>query len=318
MQQPSSSAIIKPLLSADKSAPWVVLGAGSIGLLAASRWAMAQQRVSLWLKDATPTELAVRFQQQGRDIPLLFTTSRPQLVERVLITVKAFDVLSALDSLQPYLSADAQIVLSHNGMGTLEQVASRLTAEQGLWFASTTHGAFKPSALHICHTGLGRTVMAPCNAAARQSTQPIAAWLDSALGPVQQVDDIQRFLWQKLAINAVINPLTALHDCRNGALAATEYAAQIQQLIAEFVILTNTLGMDFRHEELQDLIAQVIQQTANNYSSMQQDVAAKRSTELAAITGFVLQQAQQLQLHLPAHQAVYQALTATLADWQYR
>lgn len=300
------------------SQPWCVLGRGAIGLLAASRWVLAGQPVQLWLKDASISRLAYTFREQNQDVPLQLQCSRQGPFAQVLMPLKAFDILSALQELQPALSSTAQIVLCHNGMGTIEAAKDLLGPEQGLWFASTTHGAFKPNSHSICHSGQGSTVLGACNAAAQNCPLPIAAMLNQALGPVQQVDSIEPFLWRKLAINAVINPLTALHQCRNGALAAPAFSAQILDLLAEFAQLASAANITLPLSELEDTVHQVIVRTAANFSSMHQDVAAGRRTELAAISGFVLAQARQLQLHLPTHQALYQQLTSQLEPWQYQ
>jgi len=54
----------------------------------------------------------------------------------------------------------------------------------------------------------------------------------------------------------------------------------------------------------------VVEATASNYSSMQQDLAAQRPTEIDYITGYILRQAQPLGLSLPRHQQLYDAIQA--------
>ncbi len=120
--------------------------------------------------------------------------------------------------------------------------------------------------------------------------------------------DILPALWQKLAVNAVINPLTALHQCKNGELSLPHYSAAIGLLLQEFVQVATASGQDFSLDAIQSRVIQVINQTAENYSSMQQDFAKGRRSELDYITGFLLRQAEQYQLQLPAHQALYQLL----------
>lgn len=295
--------------------PWLVVGRGAIGLLAASRWALANQQVHLWLRK--PANLNFRFSVGSRDYPMQLAAASHGPFEKVLIPVKAFDTVAAVQQLLPHLSNNAQIVLCHNGMGTLEQVQALLLPKQGLWFASTTQGAYKPSPLQVRHTGFGETILGACNHAARLSTTPIANELNTALGPLQQVPDITPYLWKKLAINCVINPLTALLQVRNGELLKEEYQGHITQLLTEFVAVAKACGQQFRLDELQQLIEKVQQTTAQNFSSMQQDVANQRRTELSAITGFLLQQASAFQIPIPAQQALYQQLCARLQPWQY-
>jgi 2-dehydropantoate 2-reductase len=295
--------------------PWLVVGRGAIGLLAASRWALANQQVHLWLRQTQ--HLNFRFSVGSRDFPMQLAAASQGPFDKVLIPVKAFDTVTAVRQLLPHLSNNAHIVLCHNGMGTLEQVQAMLLPTQGLWFASTTQGAYKPSPLQVRHTGFGETMLGACNAAAINSTTAIASELDTALGPLQQVPDITPFLWKKLAINCVINPLTALLQVRNGELLKAEYQPQITELLTEFVQVAKACGQQFNLEQLQQLIEKVQQTTAQNFSSMQQDVANQRRTELNAITGFLLHQAAVNQIQLPAHQALFQQLSARLQPWQY-
>lgn len=296
------------------SAPWLVVGKGAIGLLAASRWLLSAQSVLLWQR--TPQPLSYRFSAGGRDFAMQLQNASQGPFSKVLVPVKAYDVVNVVKTLLPHLADEAQLVLCHNGMGTLEPVAALLKPGQGLWFASTSHGAYKPHALHIIHSGQGNTILAPCNDAARNCTAPIAAELTQALSPLTQVDDIQPYLWQKLAVNSVINPLTALHQCQNGELNQPQYQAQIKLLLAEFVQVAAACGQLFSGDRLYQLVQQVQSNTAQNFSSMLQDVSAGRRTELGAITGYLLQQAAAHQLAMPEHQALYQALAAKLAPWQ--
>jgi len=298
----------------EPSSPWLVVGRGAVGLLAASRWALSGQQVQLWLRQ--PETLNFGFSVERRDFPMQLAAATAGPFDKVLVPVKAFDTVAAVQQLVPHLSPQAQVVLCHNGMGTLEQVQTLLKPDQGLWFASTTHGAYKPFSLQIRHSGVGETILGPCNDAARRAPVKVACELDLALGPLQQVPDIMPYLWRKLAVNAVINPLTGLLLVRNGHLLQAQYQRQIDQLLQEFVAVAEARGQPLSLLELQQLVAKVLNSTANNFSSMQQDVANQRRTELKAITGFLLQQARAANIDMPAHQALYQQLCAKLHPWQ--
>ena len=119
--------------------PWLVVGRGAIGLLGASRWALANQQVQLWLRQ--PENLNFRFSVGSRDYPMQLAAASQGPIEKVLIPVKAFDTEAVVQQLLPHLTSHAQLVLCHNGMGTLEQAQALLLPTHGLWFASTTQGA---------------------------------------------------------------------------------------------------------------------------------------------------------------------------------
>jgi 2-dehydropantoate 2-reductase len=194
-------------------------------------------------------------------------------------------------------------------MGTLALARQQLTHRQKLWFASTTHGALKSGPHRLQHTGVGRTMLGPVNESASHSQAP-AAMLNVALGPLQVVADILPVLWQKLAINAVINPLTALLMVKNGELTKPQYRAQIATLVDEFVMVAKAKGQNFDAQSLCQTVLDVAANTAGNYSSMQQDRALCRPDELEFITGFLLAGAADAGISIPAHQQLYQQLRA--------
>lgn len=287
--------------------PWTVVGEGAIGLLAAAHLHQAGYPVQLHRRSAGSFAFTLRSMDAVVSLSLPNTVHSPYCF--ILLPVKAYAVTEAVQQLQPLLAAKAQLVLSHNGMGTVEQVLPLLQPEQGLWFLSTSHGAYKPDRSTVIHSGLGQSVLGALNKAALLQQHNVEAAMQAALGPLQLQTDIWPSLWQKLAVNAVINPLTALHQCKNGELASSNYSAAIKLLIEEFVQVATLSGQDFSVGALHHRVNQVIEQTADNYSSMQQDFAKGRPSELDYITGFLLRQAAQHQLQLPAHQAIYQLLS---------
>lgn len=285
---------------------WTVVGAGAIGLLAAGRLTQAGYAVQLHRRTTEPFDFV--FQSASDSASVALHQARQTPYRFILLPVKAYAVLDAVHQLLPLLADNAQLVLSHNGMGTIEQVLPLLKPQQGLWFLSTSHGAFKPTPGTVVHTGQGQSVLGALNTAAVSQQQPVEKAMQAALGPLVVEVDIRPALWLKLAVNTVINPLTALHQCKNGELSQSRYSAAIELLIAEFVLVATAAGFDFTAEAIHHRVMQVIRQTADNYSSMQQDFAKGRQSELDYITGFLLKQAEQRQLQLPSHQALYQLL----------
>ncbi|MEW5681355.1 MAG: ketopantoate reductase family protein [Pseudomonadota bacterium] len=275
---------------------WTVVGSGAIGSLAACRLKLAGYNVGLHLKQ--PRALSIDF--AGRQ--LHFSAASPPFTA-VLIPVKSYAIIDAVQSLLPHLATDAQLVLSHNGMGTLEQVLPLLAPGQGLWFLTTTHGALKQQQT-LLHTGQGQSVLAPLNHAAKAYTPMVLPAMEAALGPVTLVEDITPFLWQKLAINAAINPLTAIYNCRNGELLQAEFAPLLTAAINEVQQVAAACGVILDYALLQQKVLQVVAATAENFSSMQQDIANKRRTEIEAINGYVVQQAARFGIAVPHNNAM--------------
>ena len=117
--------------------------------------------------------------------------------------------------------------------------------------------------------------------------------------------DIRFSLWLKLAINAVINPLSALHNIQNGKLAERQYETQIIALCDEITQIMQHLEFVLEADRLLNTVKQVIQQTSENYSSMNRDISGRRKTEIEFINGYIVKQAMQLGLPCPCNLALF-------------
>lgn len=315
-------------LTAGEQTTWTIVGSGAIGLLAASNAALkGSPKVQLALRpqNSVGRSFAFSFCAGQQEYPLLLSCiAKTTPIQALLLPVKAYAVADALKTYLPSLANNAQIVLCHNGMGTIEQILPLLSAQQGLWFASTTHGAYKSTPLRVVHSGQGKTILGAVNqvaksmlafekSGAQSEKETISYAIAQMLGPCEVVDDIIPFLWQKLAINLVINSLTAIHNVRNGALAGADYQALIGKLVSEFITVAEQSGQIFTSEQLAQQIAQVIAATAENYSSMLQDVKNGRQLEAAYISGYLLEQGVKHQLDLPTIRQINQALNSLSA-----
>ena len=109
-------------------------------------------------------------------------------------------------------------------------------------------------------------------------------------------------------MNAVINPRTAIFNQQSGILL--QHQNEITELCQELHPLLLQQGLTQTVSEWHDLVLQVVERTAQNYSSMQQDLANQRRTEIDYITGYLLQQAEQKGLELPLNRALYLKIKA--------
>ncbi|WP_455230308.1 putative 2-dehydropantoate 2-reductase [Geopseudomonas aromaticivorans] len=295
---------------------WHVLGAGSLGGIWAARLALAGLPVSLLLRNERRLAQfqavgGLTFEQDSRcqTLPIAAETlAATTPIRRLLLASKAYDAAAVARALRPRLAAGAEVVLLQNGLGSQEEVAALLPQARCL-FASSTEGAFRRADFHVVFAGAGHTWLGSVPAT------PAPDWLDElaqAQIPVSWTADILARLWRKLALNCAINPLTVLYGCRNGGLQA--HADEVAALGRELGELLVACGQPSAASGLQAEVAQVIAATAANYSSMYQDVAAGRRTEIAYLLGHACREAARRQLVLPHLQALEGRLRRHLAS----
>jgi len=239
----------------------------------------------------------------NQSIPYL-SNQLPPSNDLVIVTTKSYQVNAAIS---PYLDTlrHCPIVLMHNGLGAADQLS--LHSSHQIYLATTSQAALIKENQCI-HTGIGNTIVGGFNRHNVAQAKTISHLLNQVLAPVDYVENITQALWTKLAINCAINPLTALHHCNNGALSQQPYRQQIDRIIEEISLLTTALNLDLSYQTLRDNVDMVIEKTANNFSSMHQDVTFGRATEIDFINGYVVKQGASLAIPTPINNQLLQAI----------
>ena len=264
---------------------WHVVGAGAIGSLFASF--LQGTRCDISLIGRGEKVVKKRTIQRGEDINVHHFDSScandTDLIEHLLVTTKAYDVASAVGSLQHRINPETQIVVLANGMGFVDELKQRdLNADY--YFGTTTHGAYFNDAGTLVHAGAGTTTLGQKNASP-------PGWFghwQTAIPQCHWDTNIEQALWLKLAINCAINPLTALNQCPNGELhERRELRSQVAGLCDEILEVSSSIGFSQVVKGLHQTVTQVIQQTANNRSSMLQDISNGKRTEIDYLSGYM-------------------------------
>ncbi len=285
-------------------APWHILGAGAVGCLFASALHRSGAATTLLVRRLPASELERQTAllvvdsdtgQRTLTLPLSANNSA-QYISHLLVTTKAYDVRKAVAEVAHRLGPASHILLMVNGMGILEELQAAYPHLQ-FYCGTTTEGAYSIARFRICHAGRGQTRLG--QPGMQQPPDWFEQWAAIDLTTTWE-PDIEAALWQKMAINCAINPLTALHQCTNGELAnQSRLAATVSQLCAEIAQISAARGYPAISASLPARVAEVIAATANNRSSMLQDILNGRRTEIEYLSGYLLAVAEQLTITAP-------------------
>ncbi|ROO24272.1 2-dehydropantoate 2-reductase [Salinisphaera orenii MK-B5] len=290
------------MMSRTETPHWHLLGAGHIGTWAARHLLAAGHRVSV-IRATQATAVHARFTRaDGRDrtmlrLPVASPAALSAPLSHVVVACKTPFTDTALARCR--LAADSTVIRLQNGIGTLD---GRLPDRACLIEAVTTAAVKGRRDAHEIvadnRTWMGGSAVPP-------------AWFESLADHwpgLQWAADIRYRQWRKLVANAVINPLTALHDVPNGALVTdARLAGQAAELATEADRLLARLDPTWPGDSLAGVQA-IARATADNTSSMRADMARGAATEIEAINGWLLRQADTCGLALPAHAAIVEAV----------
>ncbi|OTA66813.1 6-phosphogluconate dehydrogenase C-terminal domain-like protein [Hypoxylon sp. EC38] len=373
----TSSDVRRPSNEDDERRRIYVLGVGNIGRLYASFLAKSNPRppitlvvhrrdlLELWREQPGIELVRNGKPERNADFDIeWWTETKPSQgslrepaggarIRNLIVATKAGDALPQVDRLRRYLSSESTVAFTQNGMCKLwpplgeAYVSARFPGGKGpKWLACvTTHGVTSLGPFRSVHASPANVSIGTVMSGDRDTGSGSDYLAEQIVGaPDLAAHRVPtRELWvaqlEKLVVNAVINPLTAVLRCKNGEIFAEgdDGLADVVDLLLEEA--SRTLKALVRHpssnamlrnegiasgstteESLREVQEELIERfsferlkvmvygvgakVAENTSSMLQDVRAGKKTEIEDFNGWLVETARYLgdEHGLPAHE----------------
>lgn len=239
--------------------------------------------------------------------------SQPEIISNLIVSTKMHQTENAIYNILPSINEQTNILLLQNGMGSYEKLCTKFWPDRStrpkFLMGITTHGVRKAAGPEwkFNHVGQGTLKLAPLPSANPASKELGELLLKTGLeldAEVMQYEDFIIAQFEKLVCNCIINPLTALYDCYNGEVFSLEsfdfFAYKvINEAVAAFSAEINKnfgqmkhsgkLGTALHVDRLMALVVEVAKKTADNRSSMLQDIQVLQDTEIDYLNGYIVQ-----------------------------
>ncbi|KAI5195455.1 6-phosphogluconate dehydrogenase C-terminal domain-like protein [Aureobasidium subglaciale] len=252
-------------------------------------------------------------------------SSAEEPIDNLIVTSKATATISALDAVKHRLRPESTVCLLQNGMGVIDHLnreifpdpATRPNYIQGV----VTHALNSPDrskpffAVHAAHGTIALAALPrgqlKDHPGASVPFAPTSRYLLRTLTGLPVLGAVGfppiEFMEQqleKLAINAVINPLTVMLDAPNGSILYNFAVTRTMRLLlAEISLVIRSLpelrGLPniqdrFSPERLETLVVSTADKTRYNISSMLADARAGRKTEVRYINGYIVSRGEEM------------------------
>lgn len=269
---------------------------------------------------------------KGFDAELLVDSAISDPIHNLIVAVKASAMVSALEPIRHRLGSHSTICLFQNGLGQIEDLNEHIFPDASTRptyiFGIMRHGVYLRSsteAILASPDGCAALGIVGSERSSLREPQP-QFFLGTLLkSPVLRCEKMEwPHLLQaqllKLAANCVLNPLTAIFDVRNGYIKDNQALRPLHcRLLNEISTVFENLpelqnlprdGTRFSVTSLEAVVMDTIEKTAQNSSSMREDIQKGRGTEIEYINGWIVRRGRELGIDCVVNESITQLVLA--------
>nr|WP_314718740.1 2-dehydropantoate 2-reductase [uncultured Fretibacterium sp.] len=295
-----------------------ILGAGAMGCLYGGTLAEAGHEVVLidvWkehVEALNTSGLQIEEPDRIRRIENIRAVTHPSetgAVELVIVFVKATLTEQAAREAFCLVGEETMVLTLQNGLGNVEKLNSVMGLSHVI-AGTTGHGSTLLGPGRIRHAGTGETVIGEQSGGRSERIAALASTFNHAGIATKISENVMGLIWTKLIVNVGINALTAVTGMRNGQLVDyPETESLMRAAIDEACAVARSKGICFEVADPFEHTRNIAKKTAENRSSMLQDVMAKRRTEISVINGAIVELGEKLGIAVPVNAVLTKLIT---------
>ncbi len=288
-----------------------IIGPGAMGSLFGSLLTRAGKEVCLVGNRQEQVEricsAGLTLEEKGKTqiVPMKATADITSVgkADLVIFFVKTYDLDKAVSDSLVLEREDTLFLTLQNGLGNEETICRKINPKK-VMLGTTGHGATLLEPGHIRHAGWGKTFLGELDHRVTERALRVVQMFGDAGIDTEISSNIHDQVWGKLLVNAGINALTALTGFKNGQLLDfPETVRLMERLVSESAEVARRKGVHLVEDPVEK-VKNVAEATRGNRSSMGQDFDHRQRTEIEAINGAVVREAQSLGIPVPFNQAV--------------
>lgn len=313
----------------------LITGAGAIGVALGAGLASGGQQVSFYARGTTKRAIEtggvhrtglfgqVHIPPERITVAEDYAAFPDGSFDFILICAKTLandEISRALDAHRRILKPEGKLVLLQNGWGN-DRAYRRFFDETQVWNARVITGfqRTEPNVSNVTvHTApvlLGSLYGLDC--------APMEALADAIRAgglPAQASNEVSKALWAKMLYNCTLNPLGAVLGVHYGALGeCAETKAVMDNVMDEIFAVIHAAGYDTFWPDAASYRAEfygkLLPDTYYHHSSTLQDIRAKRPTEIATLTGVILELGRLHGVATPVNETLYRLIRGLEANY---
>ncbi len=246
----------------------------------------------------------------------LFSADSLTEADLVLLLVKSQATLAGVKDIAHLISESCPLLCMQTGLGNLE-VAAQIVAKENILLGITFMSGTALSDARVRQGGgLARTYIGEVNGTFSKRLENIHQVFNQSGIETQMVKRILGRLWCKVITYSAINPVSAILQVPNGSLTSKmESITLMKRLLDEGRAVASSCSIELVYPDLYELLFDACEKSANNLSSMLQDILNEQPTEIDAQNGAICRYAEEHGVKVPTHQTMVE-LIKLLECWK--
>lgn len=301
-----------------------VAGIGGVGGYLAAMLCRHYSRITLAARGKRRESLSKNGISMDSDIHGSFTAYPKKVCETadigaqdiIFICVKGFSVEQVCSELKGSVNPDTVIVPVMNGVDNVDKIRS-VFPDNVVLDSLIYITAFAKDDFSICQQGsiaplyLGTTVKDDRHNDAVKKT---AGFLSEAGIDCQIPEDIEAEAWNKYILNCSQNVITAYYDCDAGHIRDyPERTAEFETLMDEAWSVAKARNINVTQADIDELLRKFRYVfPADSTTSLQRDFHDGKPTELEMFSGYIIKEANRLNVAVPLTKKIYTSLLARI------
>ncbi len=286
-----------------------MLGAGAMGSLFGAMLSRSE-RGEIWLVDIWEEHInrikshGLVVESEGKEVlHQVRATTDPEevgIADLIIVFVKAYVTKDAVEYGLSMVGKETFFLSLQNGLGNIENIAS-VIPEAKVVVGVTSQGSTMLGPGRIRHGGKGPTFVGRTDRKITEEVEAISTLFNQSGIGTEVSDNIERLMWEKLLINVGINAVTAITGLRNGELLNHEETKiLLTGAVEEAAKVARTKGIPVGKNPVAKVF-EICKATAQNRSSMGQDIDNRRRTEIDFINGGIVREGTALGIPTPVN-----------------
>jgi 2-dehydropantoate 2-reductase len=238
-------------------------------------------------------------------------------VDAIFVFVKHHQTRAAAMAAMPMVDAATSVCSLQNGWGNSDILASIYPGEQ-IVMGNTYQSATVLAPGRVAHTASRPSFVGPyLPAGDPERATAIAAAMSGAGLEASVPADITTEVWKKLILNCASLPTAALTRLRSAGLGAPGPLVDdvLDAIVREAVAVAQARGLPIELEERTEYVHRLLRGGGAGKASMLQDVEARRKTEIEAVNGAVVREADRLGVPVPVNRAMAALVGGLERSW---